>query len=204
MQSYMMEGQRNYKGQSFDDALGFFDKALEMNPSLYQAHLGKGVIFLEQDEPEMMMESFAKAKEGAMAEDDTKTVDQINGKIDDYYNQFIMEEMEMIDPEEPDYEYVVEACENALAANPKNPRALYHLALVHNKQIEYDAAIDFALQAIEAEDDPIWMSAIYFELGHAYQNTVEYEKACEALGNVVEEPFLTRAEKKMGAIPGCN
>ena len=48
------------------------------------------------------------------------------------------------------------------------------------------------------------MSGLYFELGSAYQNTAEYDKACEALKNVMEDPFLTRAEKKMGNIPGCN
>ncbi len=204
MQSYMMEGQRNYKNESFEDALGYFDKALAMDEGLYQAHLGKGMIFLEQDETDMMLEEFALAKEGALADNDSKTVDQINGKIDSYYNQFITEEMEMIDPEDPDYEYVVEACDNALAANPANPRALYHLAVVSNKKIEFDAAIEYANKALLSETEAVWISAINFELGSAYENTVEYEKACEAYGKVVEEPFLTRAEKKMGSVPGCN
>jgi tetratricopeptide (TPR) repeat protein len=115
-----------------------------------------------------------------------------------------MDEMEMVDPEESDYTYVIEACDKALGANPNNPRALYHLALIKNKAVEYDAAIDYALKALENESEPVWISAINFELGHAYQNTVEYEKACQALQNVVEEPFLSRAEKKMESIPGCN
>ena len=89
--------------------------------------------------------------------------------------------MEMVDPEENDYTYVIEACENALAANPENPRALYHLALVNNKMVEYDAAIEYALKALQFETEAVWISAINFELGTAYQNTVEYEKACEAL-----------------------
>jgi tetratricopeptide (TPR) repeat protein len=204
MQSYMMEGQRNFKNEAYDDALAFFDKALAINESIYKANLAKGMIYLAQDETDMMLEQFALAKEGALAKNDTETIDQINEKIDSYYNKFITEEMEMVDPEEPDYEYVVEACENALAANPENPRALYHLALVSNKKIEYDAAIDYALKAAEFETEAVWVSAINFELGHAYQNTVAYDKACEALKKVVEEPFLTRAEKKMGSIPGCN
>ena len=32
----------------------------------------------------------------------TKTIDQINGQIDSYYNKFITEEIEMVDPEEND------------------------------------------------------------------------------------------------------
>ena len=204
MQSYMREGQRNLKNQNYEAALEMYDKALAMNENLYQANLGKGMVYLAEDESDQMMEEFAKAKEGAIAKDDTKTITLINSKIDGYYNRFITEEMEMVDPEELDYSYVVEACENALAANPSNPRALYHLALISNKNVEYDAAIEYANKALESETEAVWLSAIYFELGSAYQNTVEYDKACEALKNVAEEPFLTRAEKKISSVPGCN
>ena len=115
-----------------------------------------------------------------------------------------MDEMEMVDPEDNDYTYVLEACENALAANDTNPMAYYHIALVKNKMIEYDAAIENALKALEYEKDPVWISAINYELGQAYQNTVEYDKACQALQKVTEEPFLSLAEKKLSSIPGCN
>ena len=204
LQSYMMEGQRHLKNESYAEALANFDKALAMDEDLYQAHQGKGMVFMAQDETDSMLEEFALAKEGALASNDTKTVQSINEVIDAHYNKIIQEEVEMLDPEEPDYTYVEEACENALSANPENPRALYHLAMVANKKIEYDSAIEYALKAIEFETDPVWMSAIYFELGQAYQNTVEYEKACEALQKVLEEPFLSRAEKKMESVPGCN
>ena len=204
LQSYMREGQRNFSNKSYEDALDYFDKALAMNDGIYQAHQGKGMIYLAQDDRDNMLEEFNLAKEGAAARNDTETIDQINGQIDSYFNQFILEEMEMVDPEENDYTYVVEACENALAANPENPRALYHLCLVNNKNVEYDAAIEYGLKALESETDPVWISAINFELGSAYQNTVEYEKACETFRKVMEEPFLSRAERKMETLPGCN
>lgn len=203
-QLYMMEGNRAWKNKSLDEANALFDKALAMDEGLYKAHQGKGYVYLAQDDTESMLNEFNLAKQGATAANDEETVDKINGDIDGYYNKFITEEMENVDPEENDYTYVVEACEKALGANPENPRALYHLALVKNKQVEYDAAIEYALQALQFESDALWQSAINFELGSAYQNTVEYDKACEALNRVVEEPFLTSAEKKMGSIPGCN
>ncbi len=204
MQSYMMEGQRTYKNKDYDESLAFFDKALQMNPDLFQAHQGKGLVYLEQNNTDKMLEEFNHAKAGAEASGDTKVVDEINAAIDSYYNKFIMDEMENVDPEELDYTYVQEACEKALEANPGNPRALYHMALIKNKEIDYDAAIDYATKALQKETEPVWISAINFELGSAYQNTAEYEKACETLRNVVEEPFLSRAERKMESIPGCN
>ncbi len=74
--------------------------------------------------------------------------------------------------------------------------------LVYNKKIEYDQAIDAALKGLSSETEAIWISALNFELGSAYQNTAEYDKACEVLQKVMEEPFLTNAEKKIESI-GC-
>jgi len=201
-QLYVREGNQAWKNKSFDEAHSYFDKALTVNENLYHAHQGKGMVFMDQGESDAMLAEFAKAKEGALAKNDTKTIGAVNTAIDSYYNKFITEELEMVDPEDNDYSYVVEACDNALAANPENPRALYHLALVSNKKSEYDAAADYALKAILFETEPVWLSAINFELGSAYQNSSELDSACEALKKVVEEPFLSRAEKKIGSI-GC-
>ena len=114
-----------------------------------------------------------------------------------------MEEVGAIDPEENDYTYVVEACENALAVNPNNPRALYNLAMVSNKTEQSEQAIEYAQKALLYEKETIWISAINFELGSAYQSTKQYDEACEALQKVTEDPFLARAEKKIENV-GCN
>jgi tetratricopeptide (TPR) repeat protein len=196
-QLYVREGNREWKNKSFDASLAYFDKALALNENLYQAYQGKGLVYLDMDETDMMLESFAKAKAGAEAKGDTKTIDKVNGVIDSYYNKFITEEMEMVDPEENDYTYVTEACENALGANPNNPRALYHLALVSNKNSQYESAISYAQKAVQNEKDPVWASAANYELGLAYDKSSNYEKACEAYRLVTEDPFLSKAEKKM-------
>lgn len=202
-QLYVREGNTLRKNKSYDKAIEYFDKAIAMNPNLYQACQAKGMVYLEQDETEEMMECFNNAIEGATAKNDAKAIEQINGLIDNYYNQFIMEEVGAIDPEENDYTYLVEACDNALAANPNNPRALYHLAMVANKSDQAQNAIEYCQKALQYEKEVIWMSAINFELGSAYQSTKQYDEACVALQKVTEDPFLDRAEKKI-EIVGCN
>jgi len=203
MQSYMREGQRSYKNEAYDESLDLYNKALAMNGNLYQAHLGKGMVYRDQDEIDMMLEEFQLAKAGALAKNDTRTIGTINQAVDGYFNGIIKEEFEAIDPEEPEYEYVLEACENALNANPDNARAYYYMASTYNKQSEYDPAIEAALKGLASETDPIWVSALNLELGSAYDKTSEYDKACEVLKKVVEEPFLSKAEKKIGSI-GCD
>ena len=202
-QLYVRQGNQEWKNKSYDAAIEYFDKALALNENIYQAYQGKGMVYLDKDESDLMLESFAKAKEGATAKNDTKTVGKINGVIDSYYNKFIMEEVSAIDPEENDFTYVVEACENALTANPDNPRALYNLAMVANKTDQSEQAIEYAQKALLYEKETIWLSAINFELGSAYQSTKQYDEACEALQKVTEDPFLARAEKKIEFV-GCN
>ncbi len=204
MQSYLVEGQRAYKNESYDDAIALYDKALGINGKLYQAHLGKGMAYKDMDEIDAMLEEFDIARTGAFAKNDDKTIETINLAVDDYFNTIIKEEFDAIDTEEPEYEYVIEACGNAIDANPDNARAYYYLASVYNKTIEFDKAIEAAQKGLKFETEAVWISALNFELGNAFQNTAEYDKACETLKKVVEEPFLTRAEKKMGSIPGCS
>lgn len=202
MQSYMVEGQRAYKNETYNDAIDLYDKALGINGKLYQAHLGKGMVYRDQDEIDMMLEEFEMAKAGALAKNDTKTIGNINQAMDSYFNGIIKEEFDAIDPEEPEYEYVIEACENALNANPENARAYYYMASTYNKQAEYGQAIEAAQKGLGFETEPIWVSALNLELGSAYDKTDEYDKACEVLKKVVEEPFLSKAEKKISSI-GC-
>jgi len=73
-QLYVREGNTQRKNKSYDAAIALFDKAIAMNPNLYQACQGKGMVHLEQDETEEMLECFANAKEGAMAKNDTKAI----------------------------------------------------------------------------------------------------------------------------------
>ncbi len=203
-QLYLREGLKNTSGQNYEAALENFDKALALNENLYKAHHGKGMVFQAQDELDMMMEEYKLAKAGAEAKGDTKTIDQIDAAVNKYYNKIVQEEFEAVDPEEADYSYLIEAAENALEANPKNGRPYYYLAAAYNKMVEYDKAIENALKGVLYEKEAIWLSAINLELGTAYQNTVEYDKACETFKKVLEEPFASRAKKKMGNVPDCN
>lgn len=201
-QLYVREGNTAWKNKDYDAAINYFDEAIALNENLYQACQGKGMVYMEQDKTEEMLECFANAKKGAQVKNDTKTIERINGVIDSYYNKFIKEEYEMVDPEDLDYSYVIEACDNALAANAENPRPFYYLAMINNKTSENDKAIENALKGLQYETESVFISALNFELGSAYQSTSEYDKACEALKKVMEDPFIDRAEKKIANI-GC-
>jgi tetratricopeptide (TPR) repeat protein len=201
---YLREGNVLLKQSKYDEAISTFDKILSMNPSTYKAHQGKGLVYKELGEIDSMLEEFSLAKEKAETKDDHEFIATINAAINDYYRSLIEEEFEMIDPEEPDYTFLIDICDQGIAANDQNSYAYWQAAFAKNKDNEYDAAIEYAEKAVKYETEPNILSALYYELGIAYQNTVRYDKACEAYNKVTEEPFFTKAEKKMMSTPDCN
>ncbi len=201
---YLREGNLQRSQGNYDEALNVFNKALELRPSLYKAHQGKGLVYKETNDIEKMLEEFSVAKEKAIEEGDEEVVDNINSAINGHYRDLIEEEKIMIDPEEADYTFLLDICEEAIEANEKNGYAYWQAALAYNKMVEYDTAIEYAEKGVAVETDPVLLSALYYELGQAYQNTVRYADACEAYNKVTEEPFTTRAEKKMMTTPDCN
>ena len=202
---YLRQGNVLLKQEKFDEAMEIFDKALEIQPTLYKAHQGKGLVYKEKGEIDDMLEEFNIAKSKAKEEGDGEVIDEINAAINGHYRELIDEELMMMDTEDPDYTFLLDICDEAIAANEKNGYAYWQAATARNKMIEYDAAIELANKGLESEDDPILRSALFYELGLAYQNTANYTGACEAYNSVTEEPFLSKAEKKLETPQlGCN
>ena len=157
------------------------------------------MVYEKLDQTEEMLGEFAIAKQKASAKGDQKVLGQINSSLDKYFRSLIDEELMMIDPEEADYTFLVDICDEALEANDKNAFAAYNAISAKNKDVDYDAAIVYGEKIIQYEEeiDANLISAIFYELGMAYQNSVMYKEACASYEKVTEEPFFTKAENKM-------
>ncbi|MFZ5942044.1 MAG: tetratricopeptide repeat protein [Bacteroidota bacterium] len=201
---YIMEGNKSVAAVKYSEALDFYDKALALNPDLPKAHQGKGIVYLKQEDTGKMLSEFNLTKDLAGKKGDNELIKEINTTIDNYFNPMIFEALQNVDEEDQDYSDVVDACEQAIDANETNPTAYYVLCLVNNKEIEYDAAIEYGEKAATYETDENKLALINFELGVAYQATVQYEKACEAFNKAMVGDLIEKVEKKKLNVPGCN
>jgi len=195
--AYLRKGNELYKQEKYQEANELFDKVIDINPKIYQAHQLKGLVQKALGENDNMLSEYSIAKEKASAKGDTKFIGKINKAINDYFHGLIEEELMMMDEEDPDYTYLIDICDQAIAANEQNSFAYWKASWAMNKTIEYDSAIEYASKAIEYEEDAGILSAIYYELGLAYQGNVMYTEACDAYNMVSEEPFFTKAERKL-------
>lgn len=201
---YLREGNVQRIQGNLDEAITIFDLALEIEPTLYKAHQGKGLVYKETNDIKKMLEEFSLAKEKAIEEGDEEVISSINSVINSHYRALIEEELMMIDPEEADYTFLLDICDEAIEANESNAYAYWQAASAYNKMVEYDKAIEYAEKGVSFEADSVMLSALYYELGFAYQNTIRYADACEAYNKVTEEPFTARAERRMMTTPDCN
>lgn len=200
---YLREGNVLRLQEKYDEAMDIFNKALEIRPTLYKAHQGKGMVYKDLNEEAKMLEEFSIARQKAVEEGDEEVIADINAAINEHFRALIDEELMMMDPEEGDYTFLLDICDEAIAANDQNTYAYWQAASALNKMVEYDQAIEYAEKAVAYETDPVLLSALYYELGLSYYNTVRYDDACQAFNKVTEDPFLGKAEKKMGATPNC-
>ncbi len=200
---YLREGNVLRMQEKYDEAIDIFDKALELQPTLYKAHQGKGMVYKDINNTDMMLEEFAIARQKAVQKNDQEVINDINAAINGHFRVLIDEELIMMDPEDPDFTFLLDICDEAIQANDQNSYAYWQAATALNKMVEYDKAIEYAEKAVAYETDPVLLSALNYELGMAYYNTVRYEDACQAFNKVTEEPFLGKAEKKMSATPNC-
>lgn len=196
-------GTQKLKSDELDEAMTLFDDAIRYSPDYPKAYLGKGLVHkLKYDEDEMI-ESLTKAIDLGKSSNDSKTVEDAQQALADYFVEMGNMEIEDMDPAALEFDMAIEAYQKALKFSPKNSDAHYKLAIIANLTEDFDGAIEHAKAALETEEVEIKIAAINFELGNAYFSAAELDLACEAFKKAKFGLFEDRAVSKMEKIPGC-
>ena len=203
-QVYTAVGTQQFRDKKYPEALSLFDKALITDDKFIPAWLGKGLIYAEQEDEKKMIENLEKSIELAKVSNDEKTIETARGRLARYYSDIGDMELEAVDEVDADYSYAIEFYEKALNYEPDFPDSNYNLAVIYNKKVEFDKAIEHSKKALNKETDAIKIAAINFELGNAYSNTAQYDLACEAFKKAMVGPVEEMAQRQKEKIPGCN
>jgi len=197
-------GTQKLKDNDNSEALNMFEHAAKYSPDYAKAYLGQGLVYKANYDEEKMIETLTKAIELGNSTNDAKTVADAQEALGSYFTDLGNMELEDVDPEMEDFTYAIEAFDKALQYNPKNTDAHYKMAIIYNRMIEFDKAIQHGTKALETATDEIKIAAINYELGNAYFGTAEYDQACQAFNNAMVDIFEERAIAKKEKVPGCN
>ena len=93
----------------------------------------------------------------------------------------------------------IDALKSMLDADPKDPFALYGLALEYKAMGDIEDAIELLQKALEGEDPEVY---IYYQLGELFYDLDELESALESLDTGIEYAKKINHMKALGEIQG--
>ena len=198
-QLYNTKGNTHFKNEELDKALASFDKSIFYKPDYAKAYYGKGLVYKKMNDEANMLSMLDKAIETGKTSADDKTTEAAVKTIRDYY---VIGGVNAMKTE--DYETAFKCFDASMKYDDKYSEPYYRLAVIYNKQLEYDKAAENALKAIEYDNSESEKKArLYFELGNAYVGMVEYQKACDAFKNALYEPYTSNVKYKMENVLKC-
>jgi len=198
-QLYNTKGNTHFKKEELDKALASFDKSIFYMPDYAKAYYGKGLVYKKMNDEANMLSMLDKAIETGKTSADDKTTEAAVKTARDYY---VIGGVNAMKTE--DYETAFKCFDASMKYDDKYSEPYYRLAVIYNKQLEYDKAAENALKAIEYDNSESEKKArLYFELGNAYVGMVEYQKACDAFKNALYEPYTSNVKYKMENVLKC-
>jgi tetratricopeptide (TPR) repeat protein len=198
-QLYYAKGNTHFKNEEFEQALASYDKAIEYLPDYAKAYYGKALAYKKLNDNVNMVTMIDKAIETGNTSGDSKTVEGAVKAGRDYRIDQGKTAMR-----EENFEAAIQQFNASMKYDNQFAEPYYYLAVIYNKQLEFDKAVENALKAIEFDtSEPEKKAGIYFELGNAYVGIVEYQKACEAFRNALYEPYTNTVKNKMENVLNC-
>lgn len=199
LSSHYNVANQKYKGDDFEGALSHFNSAIEYNSEYAKAYYGKGLVYQKQGDLENMLVAFEKAIEFGNSTGDEKIASASSNKVRDYYFRLGTDAVKA-----DDYQTAVNNLSKALKYDLEHSQSYYWLAVMYNKEMEYDKAVANAVEALKFDKTEDHIKArIYYELGNAYVGLVEYEKACDAFRNALYDPYTNTVKYKMENVLNC-
>lgn len=190
-QLYNLVGKTYVNQDETEKALSSFDSALVWNPEYAQAIYNKGMVYKVSGDDDKMIDLMNESIKVGNKTGDDKTTQAASEVLRDYYRD---KAIAAINSEDDDQALAMS--DKSLKYDKEFSDPYYYKALIYNKQLEYDMALENAQKALDYATEETNTSRIWFELGNAYSGNVDYQKACDAYGKCTEEPYLSRAEHK--------
>jgi tetratricopeptide (TPR) repeat protein len=198
-QLYNANGLAQLKSEDYTGAIASFDKAVEYQPDYARAIYGKGLVYRKQDDNANMVATLEQAIEVGNASGDDKTAEAATKILKDHF----VNSGKLAFKDEK-WEEAISNFESSFKYDAEDAEPYYLICVIYGRQGDFEKAIEYGTKALEYEEEDVDRQArIYYELGNAYVNLVEYDKACEAFKKCLVEPYTASVKHKMDNVLKC-
>jgi len=195
-----VQGASALNAGNYDQALNFYNDALERDPSYTKAYLGKLVIYDKMEDEDKMVEVARKGLAVAEQERDNSVAGDIGKLMRGHY--FNEAQMAM---REQDYAAAENHLKNSIEYGNNNVIVHYQMGLAQKGQEKWAEAVESFNEALELETGgPEEKARIYFELGGAYQALNKDAEACESYKNALHGEYAEAAQYQIDNVLKCD
>jgi tetratricopeptide (TPR) repeat protein len=191
------QGSSQSKAGEFEAAHISFDKAIESKPDYARAYYNKALVYKKQNDEANMVSTMEKAIEVGTAAGDEKTTAAATKTLKNLYLSYGKTAFKA-----EDYDEALKNLEASYKYDDQDADPYYLSCVIYGQKGEFEKAVEYGLKAAQYEDAAD-QAKIWYELGNAYMNLVEYEKACDAFSKALVEPYLNTVQHKMDNVLNC-
>ncbi len=193
-QLYVVLGGSMKKAKKYDEALGYYDKALALKKNYSKAFLGKMLVYKDLDKPEEFMAAYNTIKANPKVTKTSKKAHKLAGQY------FLMKAKKSFDAKKN--AEALKYAEKYKELGKSDAQGNYLLALIYNANKKYQDVVK-VLADVEKATDKDLKANMYFELGNAYAGMKNNAKACESFKKAVNGPNGKAAEYQMKQVLKC-
>jgi tetratricopeptide (TPR) repeat protein len=199
---YYAKGADLIGSNDYTAAIEALDKSLELDPKYPMAYVRKAQVYKDQDDEENFRTSVDGAINAAVAKNDTKTEDTAKKLAGSFYINAGANAVK-----EEKYNEAVRYFNTLMEYKEVDSDIYYQLAVIYNKQSNWDASIEAGNKALELMGevgDSTKDAKIFYELGNSYYGKGDNSSACDAYGKASKGDYAETAEYQMKHVVKCN
>lgn len=188
------QGNALIKEKKYNDAIGKFKEATEINPEFFKAYYGLAICYSKTDSVEKMETAVNKVIK--MGGEDA-IVEKARKLAGSYFLTLCGEAIEA-----ENFREAAMMSKKSIDYYNLNTTAYYYQALSNNNIGNFDQAIQAVIVGKKVEEGD--ESNLNFELGRAYEGKDDKVKACEAYRNVTSGPNVDAANYQVSTVLQCD
>lgn len=196
---YLNLGNQYYRDEENQQAITYYEQAIELNPSYVSAYYQMGLVHRRLGELDEALEYFDISIDLAQEADDQDNVERSQRAARDHLVYLASELIE-----EENFNRALDHL-NRAAGYGESASLHYRFAEAYNGLERFNDALSSAQRALELETGGSSDRArIYFELGMAHKELGNESAACDAFSNALHGDFRAPAEHEIEHELNCN
>lgn len=184
------------KKKEFDQALNYFDQAIDFKDNYAKAYLGKLLVYRDNGDDDKMIEMADKINE---LDKGGESQNSANNIIQTFY---LKKAKTAVDGERNSD--ALNHMKSYMEYGEPDAQGYYVAALVYNANKQFEDAQEAASSGLNTSPDEDLMANLYFELGNAYKGQDKVSDACSAYSNALGGPNGEAAKYQMEEVLECD